>query len=121
MVYKVPPTTEPTPAQISKWRRYLANERAEAALYRELARKKTGEEREILLALAESESRHEQFWREKLGEYVGFPRNPDLNTRIMGFMARHFGSVFTLALMQTAESRSPYIKDEDASPQIAAD
>ena len=121
VVYKVPPTSEPTPAQLSKWRRYLANARAEAALYRELARKKTGEEREILLALAESESRHEQFWREKLGEYVGFPRNPDLNTRFMGFMARHFGSVFTLALMQTAESRSPYIKDEDASPQIAAD
>ena len=111
----------PTRAQINRWRRYLANERAEAALYRELARKKHGEEREILLALADSEARHEAFWREKLGEYVGFPRQPDLNTRFMGFMARRFGSVFTLALMQTAESRNPYVKDEDASSQIAAD
>ncbi|QGU05189.1 VIT family protein [Corynebacterium comes] len=111
----------PSRAQISRWRRYLANERAEAALYRQLARKKNGEEREILLALADSEARHEEFWREKLGEYVGFPRQPDLNTRLMGFMARRFGSVFTLALMQTAEARNPYVKDEDASSQIAAD
>ena len=112
---------EPTRAQINRWRRYLANERAEAALYRELARRKTGEEREILLALADSESRHEEFWRGKLGEYVGFPRQPDLGTRFMGFLAKRFGSVFTLALMQSAEARSPYIKDEDAPEQIAAD
>ena len=114
-------TSQPTRAQINRWRRYLANERAEAAVYRELARKRTGEEREILLALAESEARHEAFWRDKLGEYVGFPRQPDLGTRFMGLLAKRFGSVFTLALMQTAESRSPYIQDDDAPDQIAAD
>lgn len=112
---------QPTRAQIARWRRYLANERAEAAVYRELAHRRTGEEREILLALAEAEARHEQFWREKLGEYVGFPRQPDLNTRFMGFLAKRFGSVFTLALMQSAEDRSPYLKDADAPDQIAAD
>lgn len=112
---------EPTRRQITRWRRYLANERAEAAVYRELARKRAGEERQILLELAESESRHEQYWRQKLGDAVGFPRQPDMNTRVMGFMARHFGSVFTLALMQSAEARTPYIDDEDASDQIAAD
>lgn len=112
---------EPTKAQINRWRRYLANERAEAAVYRELARRKEGEEREILLALADSEARHEEYWRDKLGNYVGFPRQPDLQTRFMGVLAKRFGSVFTLALMQTAESRNPYLKDEDASPQIAAD
>jgi vacuolar iron transporter family protein len=117
----MPVQTPPTRAQINTWRRYLANERAEAAVYRELARKREGAEREILLELAEAESRHERYWRDKLGDYVGMPRQPDLNTRVMGFMAKHFGSVFTLALMQTAESRSPYIDDEDASPQIAAD
>ena len=111
----------PTPAQIKRWRRYLANERAEAATYRRLARKKDGPEREILMKIADAESRHEQYWREKLGPYVGMPRQPDLNTRFLAFMAKHFGSVFTLALMQTAESRSPYIDDEDASEQIAAD
>ncbi|QCB28951.1 VIT1/CCC1 transporter family protein [Corynebacterium endometrii] len=111
----------PTKKQIQRWRQYLANERAEAAVYRELARKKEGEERQILLELADSESRHEEYWREKLGDEVGAPLRADLNTRMLGFMARHFGSVFALALMQSAEARSPYWEDEDASEQIAAD
>lgn len=111
----------PSRRQVATWRRYLANERAEAAVYRELAHRKTGEEREILLALAEAESRHEAYWREKLGDYVGMPRQPDLSTRFKGFMASRFGSVFTLALMQNAEDRSPYLTDGDASEQIAAD
>lgn len=112
---------QPTRQQINKWRKYLANERAEAAVYRELARKKKGEEREILLKLADAESRHEQYWQEMLGEYIGMPQKPDLNTQFMGWMAKNFGSVFTLALMQSAEARNPYIEDDDASEQLAAD
>ena len=42
----------PTSAEIRRWRRYLANERAEAAVYRDLVARRTGEEREILLGLA---------------------------------------------------------------------
>lgn len=114
-------TAEPTREQLARWRKYLANERAEAAVYRELAGQKEGEEREILLRLAEAESRHEDYWREKLGSNIGFPKKPSFYTRFLGFMARHFGSVFTLALMQTAEARTPYLDDEDASDQIAAD
>lgn len=96
----------PTRAQIHRWRRYLANERAEAAVYREIARRKDGEEREILLRLAEAESRHEAYWREKLGDEVGMPLPPTFSTRLLGFLARRFGSVFALALMQSAETRS---------------
>lgn len=114
-------STEPTPAQIRRWQRYLANERAEAAVYWELARRREGEERTILLQLAESETRHEQYWRTKLGSSVGFPRQPDFSTRVLGFFAKHFGSVFALALMQSAEQRTPYIDDVDASDHIAAD
>lgn len=114
-------STPPTKKQIARWRQYLANERAEGAVYRELARKKTGEEREILLAIAESEARHEAYWRNRLGEYVGLPRKASLGTRMMAWMARRFGSVFVLALMQSAESRNEYIKDNDASEQMAAD
>lgn len=112
---------QPTPAQIKRWRKYLANERAEAAVYRELAASKTGEEREILLSVAEAESRHEEHWRQKLGMQVGLPQPAPLSTRILAFMAKHFGSVFTLALMQTAEQRSPYEKDLDATDQMTAD
>lgn len=111
----------PTPAQINRWRRYLANERAEAAVYRELAKKRTGEERDILLKLAEAESRHETYWREKLGPAEGKPQRPDLQTRTLGMLAKRFGSVFSLALMQSAESRSPYTSDVDATEQMSAD
>ncbi len=111
----------PTPAQIRRWRQYLANERAEAAVYRELAKRKQGEEREILLAVAEAESRHEEHWRQLLGAEVGLPKQPDFSTRMLAFLAKNFGSVFTLALMQTAEQRSPYAQDADATEQMKAD
>ncbi|KQB85116.1 VIT1/CCC1 transporter family protein [Corynebacterium oculi] len=111
----------PTRKQIQRWRQYLADERAEAAVYRELARKKTGEEREILLKLAEAESRHEEYWREKLGDEVGMPQRPGVKTRFTGWLARRFGSVFVLAMMQSAEARNPYSSDDDAPDQIAAD
>lgn len=113
--------TAPSRDQIRKWRQYLANERAEAATYRELAKKREGDERDILEQIAEAESRHEKYWRDKLGPEVGMPIKPDLHTRLMSFLARNFSPVFALALMQTAEQRSPYLDDEDASDEIAAD
>ena len=114
-------STTPTRKQIKRWQRYLANERAEAAVYRELALKKQGEEREILLGIAEAEARHEEHWRTLLGDHVGMPRRPDYSTLLMGFLAKRFGSVFTLALMQSAEARTPYEKDDDATDQMTAD
>jgi len=111
----------PTRSQITRWQHYLAEERAEGAVYADLARRKTGEEREILLALAEAESRHEDHWRQLLGEHVGPPRRPNLRTRLLALLARRFGSVFILALAQRAEARSPYDADVDATPAMAAD
>ncbi len=108
-------------ADIRRWRQYLADERAEAAVYRDLAGRRTGEEREILLALAEAEGRHEAHWRELLGDEVGPPRRGALRTRLLGFLARRFGSVFVLALAQRAEARSPYDDDADATSAMAAD
>ena len=60
-------TTDPAPADVRRWRQHLANERAAAAIYSNLARHCTGEERDILLALAEAEARHEAHWLELLG------------------------------------------------------
>jgi VIT1/CCC1 family predicted Fe2+/Mn2+ transporter len=99
----------------------LAAERAEAAVYRDLASRRTGEEREILLALADAEGRHEQHWIDLLGDHAGPDRAGDVRTRILGFFARRFGSVFVLALAQRAESRSPYDTDDDATDAMAAD
>lgn len=112
---------DPTAAEARRWRRYLANERAEAATYRDLASRRTGEERSILLALAEAEGRHEAHWVALLGDQVGDPRRGELRIRVLGWMARRFGSVFVLALAQRAEATSPYESDGDATRSMAAD
>ena len=113
--------SNPSPADIKRWRRYLADERAEASVYRDLASRREGEERAILLALAEAEGRHEQHWVDLLGDRAGKPLRGDVRTRLLGWLARRFGSVFVLALAQRAEARSPYATDSDATPQMAAD
>jgi vacuolar iron transporter family protein len=108
-------------ARIRRWRQYLADERAEAAVYSELAQRRSGPEREILQALADAERRHEEHWLDLLGDQVGLPRPPTLRTRLLIFGSRRFGSIFVLALMQRAESRSPYEDDVDATDTMAAD
>ena len=112
---------QPSAAELRRWRKHLANERAEAAVYRDLAQKYDGEEREILAAIAAAEERHEQHWLNLLGDQVGQPGRADLGTRILAFMARHFGSVFVLALVQRFEARASYDDDADATPTMAAD
>lgn len=109
------------PATLRKWRKYLADERAEAAVYRDLAARRHGEEREILLALAEAEGRHEAHWLRLLGDDSGKPRRGEIRTRVLGVLARRFGSIFVLALAQRAEGRSPYAEDDDATGAMAAD
>ena len=116
-----PGPVTPTRRQIRRWRRYLADERAEAAVYRDLASRRTGEERAILLALAEAERRHEQHWLDLLGDQVGRPLRGDYRSRVLGWLARRLGGVFVLALAQRAESRSSYADDVDATATMAAD
>lgn len=107
-------------ARVRRWRRYLADERAEGALYRELAGRYTGEEREILLGLADAEQRHERHWVRLLGDEARDAR-ASLGSRLLIHMARRFGSLFVLALAQRAEGRSPYDADADATVAMAAD
>ena len=115
------PVTQPSDAQIRRWRRYLADEESEARIYRYLAQRAEGEEREILMQVAEAEKRHQQHWRDMLGEHAGKPSRPSLSSAILQFLAQHFGSVFILAMAQRAESRSPYAEDPDATEEMAAD
>lgn len=116
-----PDARAPGPRDRRRWARYLVSERAEARVYRELAARRDGEEREILLALAEAEGRHEAHWLRLLGgEPPRLPR-PDAGTVILGWMARRFGSIFVLALAQNAEARSPYEDEPFATPAMAAD
>ncbi|MFH8249755.1 VIT1/CCC1 family protein [Microbacterium sp. B2969] len=111
----------PTSRDRRRWAQYLVNERAEARVYRELAARRDGEEREILSALADAEGRHEAHWLGLLGgEPQRLPR-PGFSTRLLGWMARRFGSIFVLALAQNAEGRSPYDDEPFATPTMAAD
>jgi VIT1/CCC1 family predicted Fe2+/Mn2+ transporter len=119
--HRITTRPDPTRADIRRWRRHLANERAEQATYRALASKRRGEERRILLAIAAAEGRHEQHWLDKLGDHAEKRVRPDFQTRLLALFARSFGSVFTLALMQNAEARSPYADDPDATDQKDAD
>lgn len=111
----------PTAADRRRWARYLADERAEGTIYRRLAASRTGEERDVLLALADAERRHEAHWLGLLGgEPARLPR-AGLRTRMLGWMAGRFGSIFVLALAQQAEARSPYDDEEFATAAMAAD
>ena len=46
------PAASPDRRTIRRWQRYLANERLEERVYRNLAERRKGEDREILLSLA---------------------------------------------------------------------
>jgi len=111
----------PSAATVRRWRQHLADERLEAAVYRELAARRSGEERDILLALAEAEARHAAHWSALLGERGPGRGHASLRSLVLAFLARRFGSVFVLALAQRAESRSPYEQDADATATMAAD
>lgn len=90
-------------------------------MYSTLAERRQGEEREILRALADAERRHEEHWLELLGgEPARLPR-ASVRSRMLGVLARRFGSIFVLALAQNAEGRSPYESEPFATARMAAD
>jgi VIT1/CCC1 family predicted Fe2+/Mn2+ transporter len=101
-----------------RWARYLADERAEAGLPR--PRPAPGEEREILLALADAEGR-QAHWLELLGGEPSRLPSPGIGSVFLGWMARRFGSIFVLALAQNAEGRSPYDSEPFATARMVAD
>ncbi|MEQ4209031.1 VIT1/CCC1 family protein [Actinopolymorpha sp. B9G3] len=99
----------------------LADEREEARVYRELAGRSDGEERQILLGLADAETRHAAYWERLLGEDVGPPQRGSPRMRLLAHLARRFGWLFVLVLMQHAESRWRYAADADVPAAMAAD
>lgn len=120
------PAGPPDRRTVRRWQRYLADERAEAAVYRRLAERRTGPDRDILLELADAEGRHAAHWSELLEAHRDVagsarPHRGSLQTRLLVFLARYFGTVFVLALAQRAEGRSPYARDVYATETMAAD
>ncbi|MBW3639445.1 MAG: VIT1/CCC1 family protein, partial [Actinobacteria bacterium] len=111
----------PSGRTVRRWRRRLADEQLEAATYRQLAARRDGEERQILLALAAAEHRHADHWEQMLGDRGAGRARAGVRSIVLAQLARRFGSVFVLALVQQAETRSPYSEDVDATQAMAAD
>ena len=104
-----------------RYRRRLAQEQHAAAVYRALAAKRAGEDREILLALARAEERHAAHWSAKLQPEAPAAGQPGWRTRLFGWLARRLGSLVVLGLVQRAEAAGDYDADADATPAMAAD
>lgn len=99
----------------------MADERAEAAIYQHLADRTPGRQGDILGRVAAAEGRHADHWTRLLGPHAHKTARPSLSSQFLIFLAKHFGTVFVLALLQRAESRSPYREDPDATEAMAAD
>ena len=111
--------TSPSPAQIKRWRRYLADEESEARIYRYLARRAEGTDREILLQVAEAEKRHQQHWRDMLGEHADVHVRPSLQSQLLQFLAKNFGSVFILAIGSARRRPAPpTLRTPDATEEM---
>jgi VIT1/CCC1 family predicted Fe2+/Mn2+ transporter len=104
-----------------RYRRRLAAEQQAAAVYRALAAKRTGEDREILLALARAEERHAAHWAAKLHPAQRRASEPGRRSRLLGWLARRLGSLVVLGLVQRAEAGGHYDTDAEATAAMAAD
>jgi vacuolar iron transporter family protein len=104
-----------------RYRRRLAQEQQAAAVYRALAAKRTGEDRDILLALARAEERHAAHWAAKLHPAQRPGPEPGRRSRLLGWLARRLGSLVVLGLVQRAEAAGRYEADAEATAAMAAD
>jgi hypothetical protein len=105
----------------SRYQRLLAREQGAASVYRALAQRRSGEEREILLALARAEERHAAHWAAKLHPSDRRRHRPGVRTRVLGWLARRLGSLVVLGLVQRAEAAGDYEGDPEATEATAAD
>jgi VIT1/CCC1 family predicted Fe2+/Mn2+ transporter len=122
-VERFDPLVEVTLARSSggRYRRRLAQEQRAAAVYRALAAKRSGQDREILLALARAEDRHAAHWAAKLRPAQRPGSEPGRRSRLLGWLARRLGSLVVLGLVQRAEAGGHYDADAEATAAMAAD
>lgn len=99
--------------------RRLTAERDAAAVYRLLAERRSGGERELLLGLAAAEERHAEHWAAELevGEQA---HSPGLRARLLGRLGGR-GSLLAFGLLERAERRELSGGHVDLPPEIAAD
>ena len=104
---------------IKRFQNNLRDELNGAAVYTALAEAEADPVRkDLFLQLANSESTHAQFWRDKLtAAGVGQQAHvPDFRTRLLARLARHLGPRFVLPSIAAAEyaDRNKYAEQADA-------
>ncbi|MDR3416045.1 MAG: VIT1/CCC1 family protein [Nevskia sp.] len=108
-----------TAADSKRYQDNLRDELNGAALYTALAEAESDPVRkDLFLQLAQSESKHAEFWRDKLNAAgVRQPAFvPDFRTRLLGRLAQRFGPRFVLPTIAAAEfsDRNKYAGQQDA-------
>lgn len=114
--------------RVAEFREHWADEMDGAALYRELATRAEGEQREIFAELADAEERHARHWAAKLVE-AGEPEpspgthRQSAKTRLLIWMTRHFSTGAMLPIVQRAEATDAgrYQSVPEAAPGMAVD
>src|SRR3569833_2985463 len=104
---------------IARFKNNLRDALNGAAVYTALAEAEADPVRkDLFLQLANSESTHAQFWRDKLtAAGVGQQAHvPDFRTRLLARLARHLGPRFVLPSIAAAEyaDRNKYAEQADA-------
>lgn len=114
------------PPLVQRYREYLQGEVDGAALYHALADAERDPNRAaVLRKLAETEERHAAHWAERLralGEPVTELPRPRLSPRLLGFLARRFGTEAVLPVARALELRdgNMYAGEPEAAA-LAAD
>jgi VIT1/CCC1 family predicted Fe2+/Mn2+ transporter len=111
-----------------QFREHWADEQDGAAMYRALAERADGEQREIFLELAKAEERHAAHWAAKLVELGEPPPDPDRHrrgsrVRLVAWLARRFGTRAVLPIVERAElaDAGHYDGVPDATVAMATD
>jgi VIT1/CCC1 family predicted Fe2+/Mn2+ transporter/rubrerythrin len=115
-------------SKAQQFREHWAGELDGAAMYRALAERADGDQREIFLELAEAEERHAAHWAAKLVE-LGEPEpRPDdhrrgRRARLVAWLARRFGTRAVLPIVERAElaDAGHYDGVPDATAAMATD
>jgi vacuolar iron transporter family protein len=111
-----------------RYRRYLAQERDAAWVYRAMAEQSRGERRQILTGLAEAEERHAAHWAERLAELGERPVPPGRDrvggrARVLAWFAGRLGVRAVVPLLERGEAAEidRYDDEPAATDQMVAD
>src|ERR1700735_4418287 len=110
----MPDPTQTPRAQAARYRSNLRGELDSAALYRALSESEANPQmREVYRRLAAIEEKHAAFWRGHLTQLGASaePYREGYRTRMLAWLARHFGAALVLPVITTLEQSDSAVYD----------